>query len=157
MLSGLTLFSTEHPVGEVFPGKDQISHCQFSSVAYGSLCWVEASWVFLSLLWHVHWCHSFSANVWSITLIILMVIAYADTRKHNLTAKYPIFWLLQHLYPLFCNVPCALGVWMFSRCICWDWSPHLWCLSIVVFWNGCLLFQRELSLMRSEDYFYLWV
>lgn len=84
-----------------FPWGRPNSSCQFSSAAYSSLCWVEASWVFLSLLWHVHWCHSCSANVWAITLIILMVIAYAVTRKHNPKARYPIFWLLQHTYPLF--------------------------------------------------------
>lgn len=29
MLSGLTLVSTEHSVGEVFPGEDQIPHANF--------------------------------------------------------------------------------------------------------------------------------
>lgn len=36
-----------------------------------------------------------------------------------------ILWLLQTFCPLFCNVSCALNVWLFCRCVQWDWAPFL--------------------------------
>lgn len=44
-----------------------------------------------------------------------MGVASNVTWRHHLTAMSPVIWLLESLWPLFCNVPWAVGVWVFCR------------------------------------------
>lgn len=73
----------------------------------------------------------------------------------NLTTKSRILFLLQSLIPILLKCSLSLRCGSFCRCIHWDWASQLWILIVVVFCIVFSLLQREVSLMRDEDYTYL--
>jgi len=54
-----------------------------------------------------------------------MVTALGITGRHGLMAKSLSPWLLQAFFPLFLNVPWALGVEVFCWCLHLDWTLQL--------------------------------
>lgn len=45
------------------------AHSQPSSVTWGPLCRVADAWSFPHPVCHDSWCHSYSANIWAVTLL----------------------------------------------------------------------------------------
>lgn len=86
-----------------------------------------------------------------------MCIAFDIPRRHNLTANFLIFWLLTIFLPNFCSVPWSfLGIKVIYICIeTWFHIYTFWL--VVVFCNSPYLLQREISLIKGEDYTHLWL
>lgn len=79
-------------------------------------------------------------------------------RRHNITAKYLVSQLLKH----FCHSSTfILETWVLELCrgcIHLDWDPHNAALHSDCFSvKSRCLFQREISLVFSENYTYLHV
>lgn len=130
---------------------------QLSSAVYSSLCRVKDLQALWSV-WHVCWCHSCSSHVWAFILTWwdFLGIASDVTKRHNLIASFLILWLLTiFLLPL-CNFPWALGVGMFCRVSTGTGLHKSIFWLVVVSLNDLCLLQRVVSLMRGEDYTYLW-
>jgi hypothetical protein len=101
--------------------------------------------------------HHCSTHIWAAMLMRTMGVNCHITRRHGLAEISLILWLLQSFY-FFCNVPWDLSVGVFWECIHWGWGLQKYTIWwAVVFCSGLCLLQREVSLMRGEDYTYLWV
>lgn len=122
-----------------------------------SWCRVEASWTFPV--------HFGIVTGFVLTDIIFGVTCWWDfmgtasdvSRRHNLTTKPPILWLLQSFFStLLLKCPLSLNMWEFCRCFHLGLAPQLCILTVVVFCSGLSLLQRSF-LDGVEDCTYLWI
>lgn len=76
-----------------FPSGGPLPHSQLSQLpgffvqGWGLLC-------FSCGVWHVHRCHPCPAHIWGAMLVRPYGVASAMTRRHGLTAKVLVLWLL---------------------------------------------------------------
>lgn len=79
------------------------------------------------------------------------------TKRPSLIAHFLMLWLLQYFCPLFCMLPEPQMQELFCRCIHWDQVTQHYNFIGLGFCNDPSLLQRDVSLIKSEDYTYLWV
>jgi hypothetical protein len=110
-----------------------------SLVACNSLCMIKASWAFPCSLWQVCWCHPYTAYVWVLILVrLLLGVTISQQTDHQ---------ALTILLSLFCNVAWPLGAECFVGTYFRTgfYSVTFWLA--VVFYSGLLDEGRRLTLM----------
>lgn len=121
-------------------GRSIPSLSQLYSVASSSLRRIEALWVFF---WSSLSCllvsPLFSSHLGGHVGGPLWVRASDVTRRHNLTAKSLVLWLLKSFCPLFCNVPLPLGVCFVDFFIKTRLQNFVYCHLPFVLWLSSLM------------------
>ena len=127
--------------------EDSFSHFQHTLVDYSSLCWVQvSSWLspFISISILFHFKHQCRWDVMNVTSDILR------RQSHN---KLLVFLVLTiFLSPL---LRLYLSLKYRSCIVVWTGLHNSAFWLVVLSYNGLRLCQREVFLMRNENYMYL--
>lgn len=89
-----------------------VSTSQNSLATIVSLCRAKSSWASLCALEHT--CCPYSAHSQAALSVIPYGCSVCMTRRHHLTVKSPILWLLQSFHSLFHDDPQVFGVGVVS-------------------------------------------
>lgn len=142
---------------KLVPGKYHLSHFCFPLVADRYLCRVEASWAFAPSTLHAHWCHSCSCYGWAVMLVRLSGCSfwhYQDTQFHTQTSQPSASG--NHSAPPSTVFSKSQAKWYLLDASIWTDFTSLH-FDLLQFCSWVCILQTVASLMKSEDYIYLYV